>query len=147
MGDYIIQAADGLDDETAEEICDLHTLCFEDNAPPINPIFGWWWLVYHENIAIGFAGFVVSTWYERGQNYCFFKRAGVLPAHRGRGLQRRLLRVREVAAKRLGFTGALTYTINNPESANNLARCGFKMFTPPHPWTDDPATLHWRKNF
>src|ERR1017187_5294038 len=61
---------------------------------------GHWWLAYHQGQPVAFAGMVASN---RWQNVGYFKRAGVIPEHRGNGLQIRLMRVREQKAKRIGF--------------------------------------------
>jgi GNAT superfamily N-acetyltransferase len=61
-------------------------------------------------------------------------RAGVLESHRGRGLQKRLIRVRERKARKLGWTHVVTDTYENPASANSLIKCGFRSYLPRNPW-------------
>lgn len=70
-------------------------------------------------------------------------RAGVIPSHRGKGLQTRMIAVRVAKAKRLGWKYVLTYTHDNCPSANNLIDCGFKLYDPRNPYAAD-GSLYWR---
>lgn len=102
---------------------------------------GFWWIAYHGDTPVGFAGIVASSrWLETG----YLCRAGVLEEHRGHGLQKRLIRVRLDLAKRVGWQWVLTDTRQNPPSANSLIACGFKMYDPRHPWAFKDS-LYWRK--
>jgi GNAT superfamily N-acetyltransferase len=69
----------------------------------------------------------------------------VLPAYRGRGLQRKLIAIRERKAKRLGFTATYSDTYCNPHSSNNLIASGYRMFTPPVEYGAE-GTCYWKKN-
>jgi ribosomal protein S18 acetylase RimI-like enzyme len=61
----------------------------------------------------------------------FLCRAGVLPAYRGRGLQKKLIRVREAAARQLGLKELVTYCLcSNSPSINSLVGCGFRFYVP-----------------
>jgi GNAT superfamily N-acetyltransferase len=72
-------------------------------------------------------------------------RAGVVRSHRGKGLQKRLIRVRERKAREHGWKWLITDTASyNVASSNNLAACGFKLFRPSRPWGHDDG-LYWRK--
>src|ERR1700730_1485349 len=63
---------------------------------------GYWWLVGIDwEDPVAFAGMVPM---EPFPNIGYLKRAYVLPAHRGHGLQRKLLAVREAKARELGWT-------------------------------------------
>jgi GNAT superfamily N-acetyltransferase len=102
---------------------------------------GYWWIAYDGEMPIGFAGLVQSSrWYDTG----YLCRSGVLRSHRGKGLQKRLLRVREMKARRLGWNWLISDTYQNPPSANSLIKCGFQTFTPSRPWSFD-AAIYWRK--
>jgi GNAT superfamily N-acetyltransferase len=70
-------------------------------------------------------------------------RAGVLPAHRGQGLQKRLIRARIQVAKEKGMNWLVTDTNDNPASGNSLIACGFKLFEPTVPWAANGA-IYWR---
>lgn len=69
----------------------------------------------------------------------------MLEAHRGRGLQLRMIRVREQHAKKLGWSYVITDTTDNPPSANTLIRAGYKLFKPRHPWGPLDETLYWKR--
>jgi len=101
----------------------------------------WWTAVDGSGIPCGFAGLVASVrWCDTG----YLCRAGVVPTHRGQGLQKKLIAVRIRKAKALGWNWLITDTHDNPASANNLIACGFKMFEPSVPW-GARGTLYWRK--
>lgn len=113
---------------------ELHDECFGDSAPM--PSFdptdvGAWWLVYHAGDAVAFAGCVPSSY---GKGYAYHKRSGVLPLHRGHGLQRRLISIRERWARKEGFHTIVTDTCANTPSSNNLIRSGYELFDPKSPW-------------
>jgi predicted acetyltransferase len=77
--------------------------------------------------------------------YTFLSRAGVIESHRGRGLQKRMIRLRAKASKRRGSTYIVTYTSqDNYASSNNLASCGFKMYEPEVKWSGSEF-LYWIK--
>lgn len=103
--------------------------------------YGVWWVVYDDGRPVAFAGLQPSLqWRDAG----YLVRAGVLPSHRGRGLQRRLLRTRERFARLAGWNWLLSATYKNTASANNLIREGFLMYEPRRPWLARGA-LYWRK--
>lgn len=102
---------------------------------------GHWWIAYDGAMPVGFAGIVQSVrWCDTG----YLCRSGVLRSHRGKGLQKRLIRVREAKAKRMGWRWLISDTYRNPPSANSLISCGFKTFIPSRPWGFENAT-YWRK--
>lgn len=102
---------------------------------------GFWWIAYDGSLPVGFAGIVRShQWSDTG----YMCRSGVLRSHRGKGLQKRLIRVREAKAKRMGWRWLISDTYRNPPSANSLISCGFRTFTPSRPWGFDSA-IYWRK--
>jgi GNAT superfamily N-acetyltransferase len=108
---------------------------------PLATTTGWWWIAYHSGQPVGFCGLRRSAqWFDTA----YLCRAGVLKQFRGKGLQKRLIRVRERHAKRLKMNWLITDTYNNPQSANSIISCGFKMFTPSKPWGAD-ETCYWRK--
>ena len=103
---------------------------------------GHWWIAYaEENKPVGFAGIVRSfSWYDCG----YLCRAGVIDGYTGKGLQKRLIRVRLRQAKKLGWQWAITDTTNNPASSNSLIHQGFKLYEPTKPWAYKHS-LYWRK--
>src|SRR5215468_3975310 len=109
----------------------------------VAPLFaqGAWWLAYHEAEAVAFAGVVPST---HARNSGYFCRVGVLKRHWGRGLQLRLMRAIEAHARRIGWDGIVSDTTDNPVSANNFIRAGYRLYVPEVPW-GWANTLYWRK--
>jgi RimJ/RimL family protein N-acetyltransferase len=93
-----------------------------------------WWLVWRGKEAVGYAGLRPCK-EPRNASLGFLCRVGVVPAHRGRGLQKRLIAVREAAARRLGLTELVTYCVPwNCASINSLVSCGYKFYRPGTKW-------------
>lgn len=136
---YLIREVDGSDN--IDILAELHETCFRDEAEQADYDVGFWWLAYFEKEPIGFAGLTPS---QLGFNCGYLKRSGVLVEHQGHGLQKRLIRVREAKAKKLGWKRLVTDTTDNPASSNSLYRAGFKLFAPAYPWAFD-NTLYWTK--
>jgi GNAT superfamily N-acetyltransferase len=137
---YTIREVDGEDEDIAETLDALHDLCFLDAALRVKYDYGHWWIAYACKEPAGFAGITPST---IGPGVGYLKRAGVLPAHRGHGLQRRLLKVREARARKLGWSSVITDTTDNVPSANNLIASGYRLFSP-EPWAFKHS-LYWMK--
>lgn len=138
---YRIRIVDADDDETAETLGELHRLTFFDGAAVPQFESGAWWIAYHDDDAIAFAGVVPST---HARNSGYFCRVGVLPRHWGRGLQLRLMRAVEVRARRLGWDSIVSDTTDNPVSANNFISAGYRLYEPEAPWAWS-HTLYWRQ--
>jgi GNAT superfamily N-acetyltransferase len=119
----------------------LHLRLFGSSADVPMPSENYWWGVFAKGRVVGFAGLQVSI---RVPNGGYLVRAGVAPSHRGFGLQRELIRVRERSARRRGWTVLHSDTIDNPHSSRNLEACGFEPFTLEHPWGNKGA-IYWRK--
>ena len=103
-----------------------------------------WWVAYSDKTdeAVGFGGYTQSAHWH---NTIYLCRAGVLPDHRGQGLQKRLIRVRLKHARKVGNTWAYTDVSDNPASANSLISCGFKLYSPYLAW-GTKETLYWRRS-
>jgi GNAT superfamily N-acetyltransferase len=126
--------------EAQNTLSALQQICLPYDKPyPTNS--GWWWVasdVGDEPIA--FAGLVPSVrWTDTG----YLCRAGVVPDARGKGLQKKLIRLRIRQAYSNEWKWVITDTYENPASANSLIACGFKMFDPSAPW-GAKGTLYWR---
>jgi GNAT superfamily N-acetyltransferase len=102
---------------------------------------GAWWVAYQDGKPIAFAGVVRSSrWNDTG----YLCRSGVIRSARGRGVQKRLIRVRQLYAKKMGWSWLISDTYHNPPSSNSLISCGFRLFDPTNPW-GAKGTLYWRK--
>lgn len=116
-----------------QDLCDIAWLqqqCLPWDKPA-DPRTGWWWIARENGRPVAFAAMVPSS---QWGDAVYFNRAGVAPDCRGKGLQKRLIRVRIHAARRLGFRWAITDTTHNPASANSLVACRFRMFEPTKRW-------------
>jgi len=141
MTSYRIREVDGLDDEVADVLAELHFLTFFGGATIPNFDWGCWWLAYRDTVPVAFAGLVPST-HVRNAGYIF--RVGVLSEHCGRQLQLRLMRAMESRARRNGWSCMVSDTTQNIPSANNFIRAGYRLYRPRYPWAF-PETLYWRK--
>jgi GNAT superfamily N-acetyltransferase len=136
-----IKKVDTNNEDIIKTLVHLQKICLPgDNLFDLT--MGYWWIMYDENmLPIGFAGMVCSyRWYDCG----YLCRAGIIEKYRGKGLQKKLIRVREKQAKKLGWNWLITDTTDNPASSNSLINCGFKLYTPNKPW-GYKQTLYWRK--
>jgi GNAT superfamily N-acetyltransferase len=102
---------------------------------------GWWWIAWDDRLPVGFCGYRESVNWKRCGYLC---RCGVIPSHRGQGLQKKFIRSRLSHAKRQGMDWMITDTYRNPASANSLIACGFRMYEPADPWSYATA-CYWRK--
>lgn len=125
--------------EFEQELYDLQEQCFPNfHVYPLNTAC--WWLAFEDDTPVGFAGMCRGS--STGAAYLCY--AGVAPSHRGRGIQKQLIRVRLAEARRQGYAAAVTDTYHNPASANSLIACGFRMFQPAHLWAGEDS-CHWRR--
>jgi GNAT superfamily N-acetyltransferase len=138
---YRIRLVDSEDEDIVETLVDLHRRTFFDAAQVPSFGQGAWWLAYHNDAAVAFAGLVPSTHVRRAG---YFSRVGVLERHWGRGLQLRLMRAVEARARRIGCNSIVSDTTDNPVSANNFIRAGYRLYRPDAPWAW-PSSLYWRK--
>jgi GNAT superfamily N-acetyltransferase len=138
---YRIKRVDGTNEDIAETLTDLHDSTFGNSAPQVEPEEGYWWIAYHGNEPVAFAGMKKANSTEAA---AYMSRSGVLREHRGHGLQVRLLRVREALARRLGWTKAFSDTTCNIPSSNNLIRAGYRLFDA-DPWAFEHS-LYWIKD-
>lgn len=118
----------------------MHAETFPDDREP-DWRAGTWWLALADGEPVGFAGVQPSLqWSDCG----YLVRAGVVPAWRGQGLQRGLIRVRERYARTQPWTWLVTATHRNLPSANSLIACGYRLYEPSTPWLAG-GSLYWRK--
>ena len=120
-------------EDTPLAVLALDEICFPSDHPPVleNSL---WWVVWRGKEPVGYAGVRVC---EHGPNVGlgFLSRAGVVAKHRGRGLQKRLIRAREAEARALGLKEIVTYVAHwNCPSINSLAACGYRHYRPETKW-------------
>lgn len=139
---YRIRIVDASDDDVADTLSDLHRLTFFDAAVMPQFDLGAWWLAYHGNVAVAFAGVVPST---HARNCGYFSRVGVLQRHWGRGLQLRLMRAVEAQGRRIGWDGIVSDTTDNRVSANNFIQAGYRLYEPEVRWAWSHS-LYWRRS-
>jgi len=117
-----------------EKVCFGHLLCEETDD---------FWLIYEGK---SIAGYCANRYYTN-PFVCFMSGCGILPDYRGNGLQKRAIRVREQAAKKLGYNRIVTYTLkDNIWSANNFIRSGYKLYIPKY-FYGSPNSLYFYKEF
>lgn len=138
---YSFRQVDSDDEEIVELLTELHLLTFGPDCPISDFDYGTWWIGTDGREAMSFCGLTQSTYHP---SYAYLKRVGVLPGHRGQGLQRRMITMREKRARLLGFTHCITDTTDNPASANSLIAAGYRMFEPEEGWSF-PTALYWKK--
>ncbi len=103
---YRIRIVDASDEDVADTLADLHQLTFFDAAAMPQFDLGAWWLEYHGDNAVAFAGVVPST---HVRNSGYFSRVGVLRRHWGHGLQIRLMRA--IEARGAALDGTVSFRI------------------------------------
>ena len=138
---YRIRMVDASEYDVAETLADLHRLTFFEAAAMPQFDLGAWWLAYHGDDAVAFAGVVPSTC---ARDSGYLSRVGVMQQHWGRGLQRRLMRAIEARGRRMGWNGIVSDTTDNLVSANNFIKAGYRLYEPEIPWAW-PHTLYWRR--
>lgn len=114
----------------------LHTLTFPSDEQPDWQEQGLAWITYDQGEPVAFLyaeQMPDKSWY--------FSRVGVMPAARGKGLQRKLMRLME---KALAGQKLISTTYLNPASANNFVRMGWLTFLPAYRW-GAPDTIYWYK--
>lgn len=135
-----IKAIDGKQEKSAALLIYLQLSTLEGDIP-LDGSTGYWWVAYDGALPVGFAGVTQSVrWCDTG----YLCRGGVIRSHRGQGIQRRLIRVRERKAREIGWNWLISDTYQNPASANSLIGCGYRIFKPSQPWSFDGA-IYWRK--
>jgi len=116
----------------------LDAICFPADARP-RVAASQWWIGWVDKEPAAYAGLRLLP-----GGLAFLSRAGVLPPARGKGLQRRLIRVRLAAARRAGLETAFTYTVaDNVPSMNNLIAEGFRTYEPEWAWAGRSGVIYW----
>lgn len=102
-----------------------------------------WWIAIIDGKFAGFAGTTAKVDWDKAEGL-FVGPCGVLPEFRGRGLQRKFLKVRERYAIAKGYTKLVgSVETANVWSGNNFIRCGYELDPDPKPRS--PGHIHFRK--
>lgn len=137
-----IHLVDETDTDIVADITQMHSTCFPGYDIP-GFAGGHWWIAYQKASPVAFCALWRSS---KRAKAGYLARAGVLPKARGQGLQRRMIKTRERAARELGWHTMLCDTVqDNVRSANNLIKCGYELYVPREKWAPDPAALYWIK--
>ena len=84
------------------------------------------WVIWKDKKPVGFC-----TMRLLDHKIAYMDRAGILKEHRGKGLHKKLLRVRESYARRQGYKQMITYTVSdNFDSLFTLVRHGYHKYDP-----------------
>lgn len=139
---YAIRRIDPwVNDEEREQLIFLYNTTRE-GWPDIDMDEGAWWFAELNGTPVAYIGMIPS---DRYPDTGYFKRVGVLSKYRGHALQRRLMRVMETHAKKIGYTRIVSDTTDTIHSANNFIRAGYRLFEPATPWAFE-NTLYWTKS-
>ena len=100
-----------------------------------------WWLAWCAGEPVGFASLSPS---KRWKDFGYLSRSGVVESMRGRGIQKRFIKVRIKYAIDAGWDWLSTDTVNwNSPSNNSLISCGFRTYNPEKPYGGE-HTIYWR---
>jgi len=118
----------------------LQKICLPYDKPYVSTD-STWWVGLDGDKPVAFCVVSPST---RWKDTVYLSRSGVIPEYRGKGLQKRMITIREMYAKRKNYTWIITDTTANPQSSNSLIRRGYQLFEPSDPWAY-VHSLYWRK--
>lgn len=139
---YQIREVDAASAKYAAVVARLHAKLFPGIQFPV-PHWGHWWVAFLNGEPTAFAQLVQSTYFP---NTGYFSRVGVLPDHRGHGLQSRFMGLAERKAIANGWEAIVSDTTKVPHSSANFVKRGWWRFTPDVPW-GRAATVYWRIEF
>jgi GNAT superfamily N-acetyltransferase len=116
-------------EKTVKEVKRLDKLLFAGDKR-VDVSKSWVWIARVEGKPVAF-GAMRACEAEANKGLVLFTRAGVLPVWRGKGIQKRLIRLRVRKAKSLGYETAVAYVMGmNCASSNALIGCGFRLYHP-----------------
>ena len=121
---------DRLPSEVESDIMRLDKILFSEDQP-VDPSNGWWWIIRDaKGKPVAFGG-IRGCKHPSNRGLAYMIRSGVLTKHRGKGLQKKLIKARIAMARRRGYKEIVTYVLDwNLASANSLIACGFRLYTP-----------------
>lgn len=109
---------------------------FHGCANEFKPNRDWWVMVDHNGCIVAYCGSVYA------QGICIMNRAWVHKRYRGNGYQKKMIFRRIQTAKSTCHTIITYTTVDNVVSANNLIKCGFKLYTPEYAYGRSEM-LYW----
>ena len=116
--------------EDVEEAKAIHKLAFPSDAW-VGDEHTFWQAVDEKGKVVGFC----SAIYLPDKRSVYLSRAAVIAKAQGRGLQRRMIKMRVRWAMEQGAHRVTSDAkMDNYESIANLIRCGFHFYDPPKPW-------------
>lgn len=132
--------------EDLELVQEIDRTCFAGTAPPLDGAElhdSVWWVATLNKEPVGYIGLQYpSDGRENGlilEPGCFFPRVGVIPAFRGGGLQKRLMRTMHNYARKDGVSRIFTYVwIGNIASLRSIERMGYLAYK----WEWDEQISH-----
>lgn len=128
-----------------KEITDLYIKFFVGGREYVPEFTGVWWILKDGKKSIGFCAI------DRSNNYlntAYLYRAGIDFSYRGKGLHKRMIRLRERWAKKNGIKWVVTDTYSdNFNSSNSLISLGYRLWSPPVncQWAQYKNALYWKK--
>lgn len=131
-------------EDEIDEILELDRELFSPGYfPPAQGGDVQWWLAEEDGHTVGYAAAKPC----KGDPLCIYlSRVGVIRAARGRGLQRRLIRVRERWGRANGAILSVSDTLyDNVASTRSLIACGYLPFLPREPWAGRGST-YWQRS-
>jgi RimJ/RimL family protein N-acetyltransferase len=131
-------------DSVNAEILRLDKILFSEDQP-VDPSGGWWWIIRDaKGKPVAFGG-LRGCKHPSNRGLAYMIRSGVLTKHRGKGLQKVLIKARIAMASRHGYKEIVTYVLDwNLASANSLIACGFRLYTPESKYAG--KAYYFRKN-
>lgn len=142
MYSYEIHEVDGV--QNADLLDSLNAL-----EPEIFPALetrhyenGYWWIAYLKDEPVAFSGLVP---FEPFPLVGYYKRCFVMPDHYGHGIQFRMMVVRELKARQLGWKMLVSECgENNHFSASNFRKAMFERMMPEQKW-GAAGSIYWVK--
>lgn len=132
-------------DSYAEIIGKLNAKIFPGDVPAKIEGEQFWWLAKCDGRPVGFLGLEVLGG-KKPLSHIY--RGGVLKAHEGHGLYKRMIRACVVRAKLCDASKVITYTmVHNSLSINGLIRCGFRSVDPPFRYAGSKDVCYWEVCF
>lgn len=128
-----------------DRIAYIQSVCLPDDDPVTyqENSEGYWYVVHGPSSKI--VAFALMVQSQQWIDAVYMSRCCVLPQHRGKALQKRLLYARERLARSKNYNWSITDTCENPASGNSLIKCGYRLFTPSNPW-GLKNSIYWSKN-